>query len=108
MKIYTFRLESPDGKQTPTESVTSSSAVSALNSMMGKKKFHGFKIIDAYCGRKSGKITQAGFVSYEYLVGVELKPPPEGALSKVAFCEFDELLGEVDSQCSKKDKTHAE
>lgn len=108
MKIYTFKLQAPGDKFPVTESVTSGAIVSATNVIMRNKKFQGFTIIEAYCGRKTGKVTQAGFVTYEYLEGKVIKAPDKPSDEPLPPTEFDGLLGEVDQQCSKKEKTHAE
>lgn len=108
MKQYTFILKDPNREFPITHRFKSGSVVSATNSIMRNKKFSGFTIVDAYCGSKSGKITNVGYISYEYLCGKVVEEPAPSTDEPAQATEFDELLGEVDKQCCKKDVSHAE
>ena len=108
MKRYTFILQGERDPHPITHTLTAGSAVSAANLLMRNNKFQGFKIVEAYCGSKVGKVTQLGYIQYEELVGKVIDagaPPVDDESSAI---EFDSLLGEVDEQCCKKEMSHAE
>lgn len=108
MKSYTFILQDPNEEYPKTVRFPSGGVASAINAIMRNEKLQGFKILEAYCGSKSGKATQMGFVTYEFLAGrtVEFlekfkdEPPSQGG--------FGDLLEEVDEECTKKRTSHVE
>lgn len=108
MKSYTFILQDPSEEYPKTERFMSGTIASAISSIMRNKKLQGFKIVEAYCGSKSGKVTQMGFVTYEFLAGRVVKFLDKFEDEPAHPTEFDGLLGEVDEACSKKRTSHAE
>jgi len=108
MKSYTFILQNPKEEYPKTERFMSGSIASAINAIMRNKKLQGFKILEAYCGSKSGKTTQMGFVTYEFLAGRTVKFLDKMEDEPAQPTEFADLLGEVDEACAKKVTSHAE
>jgi hypothetical protein len=102
MKSFTFILQDPNKKYPQTHRFCAASIISATNTIMQGKNLQGLTIQEAYCGSKRGKITQMGFISYEYLEGKVVEATVKSTEEPVQAMEFGGLLGEVDEQCGNK------
>ena len=102
MKKFTFILQDPSDSHPTTFRFSAASIISATNTVMQDKKLQGFTIKEVYCGSKRGKITQMGFISYEYLEGKKVAVRPKAIVEPTETATFGSLLSEVDEQCGAK------
>lgn len=105
MKSFTFILQDPNEKFPITNRFCAATIISAVNTIMQSKKLQGFEIKEVYCGSKRGKITQRGFISYEYLTGKIVQAIVKKVDEPAQPTEFGDMLSEVDDQCGHKKVT---